>query len=468
MGETRGTMALRSRRVGIRARASITFALMGLLVATVVASLTYGVAVRYLLEQREGVAARQAYVNARLVRSVLRADDPDVRSLLAAIGGGTASAPVIRYEGEWFATTVARGREAVPSDLVRVVTDGDAAHQRYRDGDGHLQIAVGVALPAVDGAYFELFSLTELERTLGVLRRALGLGAASASALAGLVGFVAARRLVRPLLPIAAAAERIAAGDLQTRLDPDADPDLERLVGAFNAMAASLDERIQREARFAADVSHEVRAPLAALAAAVNIIERRRGELPEQVLVTFDNLAERVQGFQQVVIDLLEISRIDSGTATLDADDIDLGTFLAQVATTHGQPQAVVCLLDDGPRSIVGDRRRLGQAIGNILDNANRYAGGVRRIGVEPGEGPRHIRITIDDNGPGVPPDEREAIFGRFSRGAVGLSTGSASGSGLGLALVVEHVRLHGGRVWVEDAPDGGGRFVVEVAVDPR
>ena len=460
-------MTWRTRRLGLRARATLGFGLVGLVVAVVLAGVTYTVARRYLVDQRQDVAQQQAYVNARLARSVLRGPNPDVRAFLAGLGGGTAASPVVRYRDEWFSTSVAIGRESLPADLVRAVTDGRAGHQRYRDGDGRLHVAVGVALPAVDAAYFEVFSLAELERTLGVLRQALSIGAIGAALTAALIGYGGARRVVRPLGPVADAAERIAAGDLATRLDPEADPDLRRLFDAFNDMAASLDERIKREARFAADVSHEVRAPLAALAAAVEVIERRRAQLPEQVLSAFEVLAAKVEGFEQMVLDLLEISRIDSGTAPLALTPIELQPFLARLAELHRQDGVTISITADAPTLVVADERRLGQALGNIIDNARRYAGGLDAIRVDGVDGDK-VRMAFDDKGPGVPPAERDVIFGRFARGEVGLEAGSTSGSGLGLALVVEHLRLHGGRVWVEDAPGGGGRFVVELPREPR
>jgi len=453
-------------RLGLRARAALGFGLVGLAVAVVLSAVTDTVARRYLVEQREDVARQQAYVNARLARTVLRGQVPDVRAFLASLGGGTAASPVLRYRDEWFSTSVAIGRESLPPDLVRVVTDGRAGHQRYRGADGRLNLAVGVALPAVDAAYFEVFSLAELERTLGVLRQALAMGAIGAALTAALVGYGGARRVVRPLRPVTDAAERIAGGDLTTRLDAEADPDLRRLVDAFNHMASSLGERIQREARFAADVSHEVRTPLAALASAVEVINRRRAQLPEQVLSAFEVLSAKVQSFEQMVLDLLEISRIDSGSATLAGERVHLRSFLANLVELHRQPDVAIEVAPDA-NTIVADRRRLGQAIGNIVDNAGRYAGGLRAIQVGAVDGDS-VRIALDDNGPGVPAAERDVIFGRFARGVVGMDAGSTSGSGLGLALVAEHVRLHGGRVWVEDAPGGGARFVVELPRDPR
>lgn len=459
-------MRQRPLRLGLRARATLGFGLVGLVVAVVLAAVTYTVARRYLVDQREDVAERQAYVNARLARSVLRGPDPDVRAFLASLGGGTAASPVVQYRDEWFSNSVAVGRESLPVDLVRVVTDDRAAHQRYRDGDGRLHLAVGVALPAVDAAYFEVFSLAELERTLGVLRQALSIGAIGAALTAALIGYGAARRVVRPLRPVADAAERIASGDLSTRLDAEADPDLRRLFDAFNDMASSLDARIQREARFAADVSHEVRAPLAALAAAVEVIERRRAQLPEQVLSAFEVLAAKVRGFEAMVLDLLEISRIDAGSVALVTEAIELQPFLAHLLELHGQPSVQIDVAAGVPPRIVADRRRLGQALGNIIDNAGRYAGGLCEVHVTATRAGT-LCIAFDDKGPGVPAAERDVIFDRFARGEVGLMAGSTSGSGLGLALVAEHVRLHGGRVWVEDAPAGGSRFVVELPNEP-
>ena len=138
----------------------IGFGITGLLVALVLGAITYAVARNYLVRQREETAIRQTYVNARLARSVLRLTQPDVRSFLAGLGGGTASTTVLRYQDEWFATSVATGREAIPAGLVRVVSGGGAGHQRYRDDDGGLRLAVGVAVPAADTAYFELYSLS--------------------------------------------------------------------------------------------------------------------------------------------------------------------------------------------------------------------------------------------------------------------------------------------------------------------
>ncbi len=449
-------------RLGLRTRATISFGVTGLLVAVGLAAVTYGVARSYLVDQRERTAVRQAYVNARLARTVLRAPDPDVRAFLAGLAGGTASESVVRYQGESFSTSVASGPDTIPDDLVRVVGEGHAGHQRYRDAKGELRLAVGVPVAAADASYFELFQLDELERTLDLLARSLIVGAIVAALIAAVVGRVAAGRVVRPLAPVTAAAERLAGGALETRMKDIEDPDLRPLSDAFNTMAAALEARIEREARFAADVSHELRSPLTAVSAALEVISRRRDQLPVQVIDAFTVLAEKVATFQQTVLDLLEISRLDSGTASLSVDAIDLEHFVSRLLALHGAQDATVTFEDSAPSSFTADRLRLAQALGNIVDNARRYAGGVTRVTVAVPQ-PGTLRFELDDRGPGVGVEEREAIFGRFARGEAGVHTGNTSGTGLGLALAAEHIRLHNGRVWVEDSPEGGARFVVEL-----
>jgi signal transduction histidine kinase len=110
---------------------------------------------------------------------------------------------------------------------------------------------------------------------------------------------------------------------------------------------------------------------------------------------------------------------------------------------------------------ITGDRRRLERVVANLLDNAMRHGKGVVRLGVLGRDG--QARLEVDDAGPGVPETAREHVFERFARGSPSDRSASDSGAGLGLALVAQHVRDHDGRVWVEDRPGGGARFVVEI-----
>jgi signal transduction histidine kinase len=229
-------------------------------------------------------------------------------------------------------------------------------------------------------------------------------------------------------------------------------------------MADALQGRIERDARFASDVSHELRSPLTTLATTVGVLASRRDELPERSRAALDLLTADVDRFQRLVEDLLEISRYDAGVADLHLEDVSLTELVTRaVASVDGPPVE----LGPGARQdglpIAADKRRMTQVIKNLVENAARYGGGATRVIVDAGH--YVARVAVDDEGPGVAPEERDAIFERFFRGsAAGQRRGGGQGSGLGLSLVTEHVRLHGGRVWVEDNPVGvGARFVVEI-----
>lgn len=452
-------------RIGLRGRAVAGFAATAMAIAAVLATTSYSLTRDRLVDERLEAHRERTYVHARLARSSLRAPDPDVTALLNGLGGGgTDSSVVLRHQGRWFSSGLGSGPDLLPERLVRLVSEGGSGHQLVRSAEGRLQLVVGLAVPAVDASYFELFDWGDLDTSLDSLTRALVAGSGGATAMGALIGFAWASRLLRPLRPVADAAERVAGGALETRLQEGGDRDLHRLIASFNAMASSLQERIDRERRFSADVTHELRSPLAALGAAVEVIGRRRGELPGDVGDALDVLREKVDAFQETVLELLEIARIDAGSAELNLDVVDLPRLLARVNERHGH-RTRVSVAEAAPVQIVGDRRRLVQVFENLVTNASRYANGLEHITIT-----RHddeVIIYFDDGGPGVPVAERHTIFERFNRGAAGRDLGAGSGTGLGLALVVEHLHLHGGRVWVEDAPSGGARFVVALPIRP-
>jgi len=447
------------RPVGLRARATVAFGLVGLFSSVALALTTYFVVRSYLVEQRVETAERQAFANARLARNALRSSDVDVATLLTTIRGESGSDVVTRLGSDWFASSVATGEDSIPRALRQLVADGHAGHQRVRAQGGELQLVVGTPVAAVDAAYFEIFHLDEMERTLGLLRGVLIVaGAATVLGAAGL-GRFAAGRVVEPLVPIAAAASRIAEGELDARLVETEDADLAELTDAFNAMAASLEERLIREQRFASDVSHELRSPLAAIRAALEVIHRRRAELPDVVADAIDILGARSESFEVLVLDLLEISRYDANAVALDAEELELERFVEETLRVYTSRRVNIDVSDEAPGPFVADRRRLAQALGNVITNAERYAGGVTDVTVHATG--HQVTFHLDDRGPGIDPAERTAIFERFSRGAAGRLAGASSGTGLGLSLAAAQIKLHRGTISVMDRPGGGARFVV-------
>ena len=445
----------RHHRLGVRARTTVAFALGALLLSVSLSVLTYTLARNYLLDQRETLAREQTFRNAAVVLRDLRVADSDPNEILDLLPGDG----LIRFGGSWFGDTLSINQETMPTDLLRLVDRNQVAQQRTTFG-GSPYLAVGVPLPVVAAQYYEVTSLRELERTLQILSGSLVAAATITTVGGAAIGLYASRRALRPLRVVTRAAVGIARGRLDTRLDSDGDTDLEPLITSFNEMAEALEDRIAREARFTSDVSHELRTPLTAMAAAVEMVRARRDDLPERSRAAVDLLARQTEHFERLVLDLLEISRFDAGVAELSLEQVDLGAFVTQVVKGITGGQVPV----EGPAEPLWarvDKRRIERVMANLLENAQRYAGGATRVAVG-GDGGRAV-LAVEDAGPGVPATERRTIFQRFSKGSAQARPGMAKGTGLGLSLVAEHVGLHGGKVWVEDAPGGGARFVVEL-----
>ncbi|MGH9183087.1 MAG: sensor histidine kinase [Acidimicrobiales bacterium] len=454
-----------ARRLGLQARLTAAFALGALALSTLLAVVTYGLVREILVRQREGTATTETYLNAKLLRDNLRSAGVDEQMLLDQLQNPAGGSPVLYRSGTWFGG-VQRGTDDLPTRLQDMVLGGQPARMRYRL-DGQTQLAVGVPIPAVDASYFEIIPLGELESTLRSLSVSL-LAAAVVTTLAGAaLGASASRRVLRPLAHVSAAAVAIARGRLDTRVATADEADLGTLVTSFNRMASALQERIEREARFTSDVSHELRSPLTTLSASVEVLQGRRGEMPDRARAALDLLAAEVSRFSAMVEDLLEISRFDAGAARLDLEDLRISELVIHAvgAATHDDVPVVVAA-DAADCVVQADKRRLTRAIANLVDNASRHGGGAAATTV--GLVGSNVRIAVEDAGPGVADEDRERIFERFSRGASTAGRrGAWEGSGLGLSLVRGHVALHGGRVWVEDRHGAmsGARFVIELPV---
>lgn len=448
------------RSLGLRARATLVWAAIALVLAGTISLIEYQVIRAELVDERRERAASQAYLNARLVRSGLRATQPDIGAVLASLEGNAGSAGVVRVDGEWFASSVGVDPTLLPESLVDAVAGGQAGRAVARvDGEPH--VVVGVPIAESSAEYFELVSVEDVDATLGSLARSLIVTAAGATATAAVVGWYASGRVLRPLRRMAGAASHIADGELDTRLDALGDPDLEPLQTSFNRMADAVEERITREQRFTADVSHELRSPLAAMLSSI-AIARRHGDDPVAVGEALDHLQERTEAFRELVEDLVEISRVDAGVADLHLEELSPEALARAAIEMTGAEGVEIEVSPAVPPTIPGDKRRLGRCLMSLLENAEKYAGGATRVEIERTD--RGVRFSVEDAGPGIAPHERRHVFARFARGERARAS-STGGTGLGLALVAEHVRLHGGRVAVDEAEGGGGRFSFDVPV---
>jgi two-component system, OmpR family, sensor histidine kinase MtrB len=462
----------RPRRLGLRARILAIFTLGVAILAVVLAFTTYGLTRSTLLRQREDNALTTAYSHARTVRSNLRATPASAQPVLSNLPSGPTES-LVRYRDSWANTSSRYGPDSLPDALRRRVIDERDAGQMLYSSDGHHVLGIGIPLTDVRASYFEVVPLDELSGTLGSVRVSLLGAAIITTALGVLLGAWAARRAVRPLADAAQAAQAIAGGGLGTRLEPGEDPDLQVLAASFNDMAAALEKRVERDARFASDVSHELRSPLTTLSTSAEVLNSRRDELPEKAAVAVDLLVADLGRFQNLVDDLLEIARFDAGAVRLHKEDLAVAEFVRQAVAVSALPDAQL-RVDPRAEALViqADKRRLARVVANLLDNARHYGAGEVTVTVEPSQPEddeiTDVQIAVEDHGPGVPAEERLLIFERFARGGSSGRRGIGEGAGLGLALVDEHVRLHGGRVWVDDRRDGteGARFVIELPAE--
>ncbi|MEA3185847.1 MAG: two-component system, OmpR family, sensor histidine kinase MtrB [Ilumatobacteraceae bacterium] len=455
----------RQRSLRLRTRVTLFFSLTALVASLALAVVTYGVARNFLVDQRTKVIEAQAISNATLVQRTLLVPPAPGKDALSTLivslkrsGEGFAFLNVADV-GE-FLNDARFQRSSFPPELMgAVVAQGGAATQRFSFG-GEPYMAVGINIPSAHAQYYEAVPLSDTDTALRSISTALLIGAAVTTIFAGALGWSTSRRLLRPISRVSTAAGEIASGGLDTRMAPEADPDLALLVKSFNEMADAVQTRFEREARFASDVSHELRSPITALTAAVEVLDARRADLPERSQQALDVVVGQVRRFDQMVMDLLELSRIDAGSTEMLREEVDIEELVSRIAHRYGFGDTPIEIDPKVPRTVRIDKLRFERILANLLDNAREHAGGPTRVRVEPHA--RHgIALAVDDAGPGVARGERARIFERFARGS---AARHRVGTGLGLALVAEHAHAHGGEAWVEDRPGGGARFKVSLA----
>jgi len=444
--------------LGLRTRTSLAFALLALVLSAGLAVMTYELTRRYLVSKREDLATQQAVANAHAASRLLRDRSIDPTSVLVSVASGTDARAVLKLDGRWYATSVDAGRDLIPKPLRTI--DGPPTRRQRFHADGDPVVVVAVPIEPGVGVYYEIATLAELTTTLRTLGIILAVAATITTLLGAIVGFLTSRRVLKPIDTMADAAVAIAAGDRDARLT-STDADLRPFVDSFNDMVDALRERIDREARFASDVSHELRTPLTATRAAIDVLERR---VDERARPALDTLRRQTERFERLVLDLLEISRFDAAPAILTFETVDPAEFVHDVLG-HTDHAAVTVEHDPStPPTARFDRRRIERVLTNLIDNADHYAGGVVRIGTAGRS--EMLVIDVDDRGPGIAAEERTRVFERFHRGDASRASG-APGTGLGLAIAAEHCSVHGGRLTVVDAPEGGARFRIEIPASP-
>jgi signal transduction histidine kinase len=450
---------MRTRRGrGLRASITLAFALGALLLSTVLALGTYFSARHFLVEQRERTALRQAFTDSALVRDNLQTSGTDVSEVLGSLNPPAGAVIYVRRAGQWYSSALDSAGPDLTADLQPVVAEGSAG-VGWTDLTDPSAVVVGVPLPAADAEYYELSVADELDRTLQTLALALAVCAVVTTLGGAAVGRALSRRVLTPLHDVAAAAVRVSSGDLTTRLDATDDRDLAALVGSFNHMVDALRHRIDQDARFAADVSHELRTPVTTMTTSLSLLEHTPDLSPratQAVRLMTDELAR----FRRALEDLLTLGKLDAGRSESERVDVGVRELVGQAlrASRHDPAMFLEPTASDTDPVVHADRVHMLRALTNLFRNAELHGGGL--TGVVVVDGGDVLEIRVEDHGPGVSTADRARIFERFAR-AGGVKAGT--GSGLGLSIVQQIVRSHGGDVWCTEGIAGGAVFVVRL-----
>ncbi len=447
-------------RWGLRRRVVGTFAVLSLGLSLILCVLAWFLVTSSVLRDQRASSLAATSIDASHLDARLGVSGTTMTVALDELPRTLATAAIAEVGDRWYASAPTLGPGVLPAELVRLVSDQQAATQRI-EVDGSLFLAVGLPLPGRGVSLFELYPMDQTEQALRALSIGLGSALVVTVTLGVALGRLATRVALRPLERLNAGAAEVAAGRLGVRLEHGGDPDLVPLTESFNRTVAALDHRVIADARFASDVSHELRTPLTTMLNSMQVILNREDSLPPSLREPVELLADELTRFRHLVTDLLEIARYEAGDQ-LVLDHALVGDLVRRAA--DGEAGREVTEVADEVRQLVlqVDKRRLERVVANLVRNAEDHGGGCVGVRVEgAGSG---VRVLVDDAGQGVPPDLRERVFDRFTRG----SGTTSAGVGLGLSIVLRHVALHGGTVVVRDRPGGGARFVVDLPGDTR
>ena len=340
-------------------------------------------------------------------------------------------------------------------------------------------IPVGGSGETLQGYFF--FPLTFQESTLALLSRILVTVGLVLLAATIVLTAIFTGRVLEPIRRARDVAERITDGDLLARI-PEANnqDDFGRLAESFNRMAGFLSQKIEElehlsnlQARFVSDVSHELRTPLSTVRMAADYIHSARSGLPADAQRAAVLLERELERFENLLEDLLEISRFDAGVVGLEPVEVDLAGLLDEVVDAvdvlaHNRDVDLRLSVDrsGGPPLVAADPRRLDRVFANLVKNAIEHTSdGSVRIKVERADG--WVVVRVEDDGEGIPAEDLPHIFERFYRADVHRAR-TQGGTGLGLAIALENVHLHSGSIDVVSKVDEGSTFTVRLPAMER
>jgi signal transduction histidine kinase len=375
-----------------------------------------------------------------------------------------------------------RGETAIAifdSDGTLLVSRGLADTDQIADAEPGTTFTRTVDLEEVDENEVETYSLRvaaaqpgstrvviasefdSINSTLADSRRLLAFGIPLATLIGTALFWLLTGRALRPVETLRRDAQKIAESGTGGRVQqPQRTDEIGRLASTLNNMLERLDERTEILHRFVSDASHEIRSPVA------NIRARIETARPDDWARTRPDVVGEVERVEAIVDDLTYLARSDEGRVQISKERIELDQLLFdEAARLQSRGRVTVDASAVEPLVVNGDRGQLARVVRNLVDNAERHA--EAEIGLAVHETQTEVAIQVDDDGPGIPMESRDAVFERFSR-LDDSRQRLTGGTGLGLAIVRDIVSRHEGMVTIGDSPLGGARVTITLPRSTR
>ena len=493
---------LRSSQIVHRIRHSLSAKLaVAITLAALVLLLVFGIIVASQLRssmfdtRKDAILADASlrFSSAQSVFSSSTATSPDqvqesARGALASLkasaaGAGATNVALLRSEGTTASLRInqiedEQMRGLITPQMREAVAQGGAQWQsvgiRASDSDKvspGILVGTQVQLPrAGTHELYILYSLAADQRQVDVVLRVLVLSALPIIVALPIGVFALLHRLLLPVRLTVSAATKAAEGDLDVRVEVHGADEMAALGRAFNAMTSSLQDTISRydelaklQQRFVSDVSHELRTPLTTIRMAEDIVWDNREDLPAHARRSAELLHDQTERMEQMLADLLEISRYDAASALLDAEERDLRPIVTRVveacdelAQRQGVPVEVVA---PARAAAEIDERRIERVIRNLVVNAIEHADGTR-VTITVATSATDVACRVRDRGVGMTQEVADHVFDRFYRADTARAR-TTGGTGLGLAIATEDVAIHGGRLQAYGEPGRGASFLM-------
>lgn len=337
----------------------------------------------------------------------------------------------------------------------------------YASGDPLPGLAVGKRVVAPYAGTYEMFVLFNFEAqqdSIAIIARGLLTAFFFVFLLIISMSYLIIKRVVDPIRAVAEVAESFTAGDLSKRVTVEGEDEIAALGRSFNEMAFAIEQQISRlenlsrmQQRFVSDVSHELRNPLTTIRMAGEVILGQKGSFDPAIARSAEILMTQIMRFDQLLTDLIEVSRFDAAVATLDYSEIEMDSLIRE--TVDSLDVSPTRFRIEGGAVLAGDRRRIMRIVRNLLSNALDHGEG-KEILISVTARESSVDIGVRDFGVGLSEEEFDRVFERFWRADPSRSR-ERGGTGLGLAIARDDARLHGGEIRVFGERERGTIFLV-------